>query len=89
MTLVALVFGELSSECPLSGALYQYGKYNVGPRYGWFVGLIYGFVLLATVVERAHEWSSHAVQLRMGHPARDGRDRGDRRRLGGHYSTRP
>ena len=35
MTLVALVFGELSSEYPLSGALYQYGKFNVGPRYGW------------------------------------------------------
>jgi len=31
------------------GALYQYGKYNVGPRYGWYVGWIYGFALLATV----------------------------------------
>ncbi|MDE3222867.1 MAG: amino acid permease, partial [Acidobacteriota bacterium] len=49
MTLVALVFGELASEYPLSGALYQYGKYNIGPRYGWFVGWIYGFALLATV----------------------------------------
>ncbi|HVA33685.1 MAG TPA: APC family permease, partial [Candidatus Baltobacteraceae bacterium] len=28
---------------------YQYGKYSVGPRYGWFVGWIYGFALLATV----------------------------------------
>ena len=46
---VALVFGELASEYPLSGALYQYGKYNVGPRYGWFIGWIYGFALLATV----------------------------------------
>jgi amino acid transporter len=49
MTLVALVFGELSSEYPLSGALYQYGKFTVGPRYGWFIGWIYGFALLATV----------------------------------------
>ncbi len=49
MLLVALVFGELSSEYPLSGALYQYGKYNVGPRYGWYIGWIYGFALLATV----------------------------------------
>jgi amino acid transporter len=46
---VALVFGELASEYPLSGALYQYGKYSVGPRYGWFIGWIYGFALLATV----------------------------------------
>lgn len=49
MTLVALVFGELSSEYPLSGALYQYGKYTVGPRYGWFIGWTYGCALLATV----------------------------------------
>ncbi|MGA8475238.1 MAG: amino acid permease [Candidatus Cybelea sp.] len=49
MLLVALVFGELASEYPLSGALYQYGKYNVGARYGWFIGWIYGFALLATV----------------------------------------
>jgi len=40
MMLVALVFGELSSEYPLSGALYQYGKYNVGPRLGWFIGWV-------------------------------------------------
>ncbi len=49
MTLVALVFGELASEYPVAGALYQYGKFNVGPRFGWFVGWIYGFALLATV----------------------------------------
>ena len=49
MMLVALVFGELASDYPLSGALYQYGKYTVGPRYGWFIGWIYGFALLATV----------------------------------------
>jgi amino acid transporter len=49
MMLVALVFGELASEYPLSGALYQYGKYSIGSRYGWFIGWIYGFALLATV----------------------------------------
>lgn len=49
MLLVALVFGELSSEYPLSGALYQYGKFCVGATYGWFIGWIYGFALLATV----------------------------------------
>ncbi|MBV9333114.1 MAG: amino acid permease [Candidatus Eremiobacteraeota bacterium] len=49
MLLVALVFGELASEYPLSGALYQYGKYTIGARYGWYVGWIYGFALLATV----------------------------------------
>jgi amino acid transporter len=49
MLCVASVFSELASDYPISGALYQYGKYNVGPRYGWYVGWIYGFALLATV----------------------------------------
>jgi len=34
MPLVALVFGELGSHYPMAGALYQYGKYSVGPAYG-------------------------------------------------------
>jgi amino acid transporter len=49
MLTVALVFGELASEYPVAGGLYQYGKYTVGARYGWFLGWIYGFALLATV----------------------------------------
>jgi amino acid transporter len=49
MLLVAMVFGELGSHYPLAGALYQYGKYSVGPGYGWWVGWIYGIALLVTV----------------------------------------
>jgi amino acid transporter len=49
MLLVALVFGELASHYPVAGALYQYSKYNVGRRYGWFVGWFYGIALLVTV----------------------------------------
>src|ERR1700730_12737193 len=49
MLLVALVFGELASHYPVAGALYQYSKYNVGRRYGWFVGWVYGIALLVTV----------------------------------------
>lgn len=49
MLLVALVFGELASHYPIAGALYQYSKYNVGRRYGWFVGWFYGIALLVTV----------------------------------------
>ncbi|MDQ1663838.1 MAG: hypothetical protein QOJ68_3818 [Blastococcus sp.] len=49
MLLVALVFGELGSAYPVSGALYQYGKRTVGPAYGWWVGWIYGLALLVTV----------------------------------------
>ena len=49
MLFVALVFGELASHYPIAGALYQYSKFSVGPRYGWFVGWFYGFALLITV----------------------------------------
>jgi amino acid transporter len=49
MLLVALVFGELASHYPIAGALYQYSKYTVGRRYGWFVGWFYGIALLVTV----------------------------------------
>lgn len=49
MLLVALVFGELGSHYPIAGALYQYSKWTVGPRYGWWVGWIYGMALLVTV----------------------------------------
>jgi amino acid transporter len=49
MYLVARVFGELGSHYPVAGALYQYSKYTVGPRYGWWVGWFYGVALLVTV----------------------------------------
>ena len=49
MLFVALVFGELASHYPVSGALYQYSKFNVGAGYGWFVGWFYGIALLVTV----------------------------------------
>ena len=39
MLFVALVFGELAGHCPLAGALYQCGKFSVGPCYGWFYGI--------------------------------------------------
>ncbi len=49
MLFVACVFGELASHYPVAGALYQYSKFNVGPRFGWFVGWFYGIALLVTV----------------------------------------
>ena len=49
MLFVALVFGELASHYPVAGAIYQYSKFSVGPRYGWFVGWFYGIALLVTV----------------------------------------
>ena len=49
MYFVAMVFAELGSHYPVSGALYQYAKNCVGPRYGWWVGWFYSVALLVTV----------------------------------------
>src|SRR3954469_18300798 len=43
------VSGEFASHYPVAGGLYQYSKFSVGPRYGWFVGWFYGIALLITV----------------------------------------
>lgn len=48
--LVALVMGELASSYPLTGALYQWARRTVGPRYGVFTGFVYGTALVVTIV---------------------------------------
>jgi amino acid transporter len=47
--LVALVFSEVAATYPLAGALYQWARRLVGPRYGWFVGWTYGWALVVTI----------------------------------------
>lgn len=36
--LVALIFAELAVIYPMAGALYQWARRLIGPRYGWLVG---------------------------------------------------
>jgi amino acid transporter len=47
--MVALVFAELGSHFPIAGALFQWAKNLIGPRYGWWVGWLYGWALIITV----------------------------------------
>src|SRR3954451_5888176 len=49
MLFVAMVFGELGSNYPVAGALYQYSKFTVGPAYGWWVGWFYSVALMPTL----------------------------------------
>ncbi len=49
MYFVALIFGELGSHYPISGALYQYSKNTIGRKYGWWVGWFYMMALLVTI----------------------------------------
>jgi amino acid transporter len=46
--LVALSFGEVVSEYPVAGGMYQWAKHLIGPRYAWFSGWMYGWALLIT-----------------------------------------
>lgn len=39
--LVAAVFGDVSSRWPLAGSVYQWSRYLIGPRYGWFTAWAY------------------------------------------------
>jgi amino acid transporter len=47
--LVVLVFSELAEAYPLAGALYQWSRRLVGPRYGFFVGWTYGWAIVVTI----------------------------------------
>ncbi|ELR23265.1 amino acid permease superfamily protein [Acanthamoeba castellanii str. Neff] len=47
--LVALIFAELAVIYPMAGALYQWARRLIGPRYGWLVGWAYCWALLITI----------------------------------------
>jgi amino acid transporter len=48
--LVVLIMSELASTYPLAGALYQWARRTVGPRFGVFTGFVYGTALIVTIV---------------------------------------
>lgn len=47
--LVALIFGEVVSEFPISGGLYPWARRLVGRRWAWMAGWIYAWALFATI----------------------------------------
>ncbi|WP_297368604.1 APC family permease [Acidocella sp.] len=47
--LVALVFGEVVSQFPISGGLYPWARRLVGRRWAWMAGWIYGWALFTTI----------------------------------------
>lgn len=77
--LVAAVFGDVSSRWPLAGSVYQWSRYLVGPRYGWFTAWAYiwglsialaalaygasGFLLGAVGVAAPGPWTHALVAL--------------------------
>ncbi|GLR68996.1 amino acid permease [Acidocella aquatica] len=47
--LVALVFGEVVSQFPISGGLYPWARRLVGRRWAWLAGWIYAWALFTTI----------------------------------------
>lgn len=47
--LVALVFGEVVSQFPISGGLYPWSRRLVGRRWAWMAGWIYAWALFTTI----------------------------------------
>jgi amino acid transporter len=46
---VALVFGEIVSQFPITGGLYPWARRLVGKRWAWMAGWIYGWALFTTL----------------------------------------
>src|SRR5436190_1831048 len=51
--LVVLTFGEVASQYPIAGGIYQWCKQLIGDRYAWFAGWFYIWALLVTIASVA------------------------------------
>jgi len=47
--LVALIFGEIVSQFPITGGLYPWARRLTGMRWAWMTGWIYGWALFTTI----------------------------------------
>lgn len=52
--LVALLFGEIASQYPISGGLYPWARRLWGRRWAWMTSWIYGWALLITIAAVAY-----------------------------------
>lgn len=61
--LVALVFGEVVSQFPISGGLYPWARRLVGKRWAWMAGWIYLWALCSTIAAVAVGGAPFVSQL--------------------------
>lgn len=52
--LVALIFGEIASQYPISGGLYPWARRLWGRRWAWMTSWLYGWALLITIAAVAY-----------------------------------
>lgn len=60
-TLVALVFGEISSRWPLAGGVYQWTRQQVGPKVAWFGGWAYMWTMVIAMTTVAYAAAAYAT----------------------------
>lgn len=61
--LVALVFSMLVSRFPFEGSIYQWSKYLLGERFGWFAGWTYVCTLPITMATVAFGGAGFVAQI--------------------------
>ncbi|MEW2357374.1 amino acid permease [Spirillospora sp. NPDC029432] len=61
--LVALVFGEIVSQYPVSGGIYPWARRLWGRRWAWMSGWIYLFALLATIASVSYGAGPYAASM--------------------------
>jgi amino acid transporter len=61
--LVALVFGEIVSQFPISGGLYPWARRLVGRRWAWMAGWVYLWALFTTIAAVAVGGAPYVAQL--------------------------
>jgi amino acid transporter len=61
--LVALVFGEIVSQFPISGGLYPWARRLVGKRWAWMAGWVYLWALCTTIAAVAVGGAPYLGQL--------------------------
>ena len=61
--MVVLVFGEVASQYPIAGGIYQWARRLSGRGYGWFTAWIYTWALLVTVAAVAYGAGPYVAAL--------------------------
>src|SRR5947207_2295684 len=61
--LVVLTFGEVASQYPIAGGIYQWCKHLVGDRFAWFAGWFYAWALLVTIAAVAFGAAAYVAAL--------------------------
>ena len=61
--LVVLTFGEVASQYPIAGGIYQWSKHLLGDRYAWFAGWFYAWALLVTIAAVAFGAAAYVAAL--------------------------